>query len=146
MTTVSPSIIAAAQSAMSDWRVPASVSIAQFALESCWGAHMPGNNPFGIKHLVGHGDQHFMTHEVVNGKRITCEQTFAVFTSLADAFTCHAQLIATHAAYASAMKALPDLPRFVSLLAARYATDPSYAAKIMSIIRAHNLTQYDRAS
>ena len=42
-------IIAAAQAAQTQYRVPASVSVAQWAFESGWGAHAPGNNPFGIK-------------------------------------------------------------------------------------------------
>ena len=138
-------VIAGAQASASKWHVPASVSIAQWAIESAWGAHSPRNNPFGIKHMPGFADQHFLTHEVVNGQRITCEQTFAVFASLDQAFDAHAALIAQKHAYASAMAALPDLEKFVTLMAARYATDPAYAAKIMSVIRAHDLMQYDGA-
>ena len=49
-----PDVVAAARSAQAKWRVPASVSIAQYALESGWGKHIPpgSNNPFGIKALA----------------------------------------------------------------------------------------------
>ena len=43
-------IIAAAQAAQHKWQVPASVSLAQWIIESGWGAHEPAgsNNPIGI--------------------------------------------------------------------------------------------------
>jgi len=49
--TLPPDIIAAAQSSQQKWGIPASVTIAQWALESGWGKYMPpdSNNPFGIK-------------------------------------------------------------------------------------------------
>jgi flagellum-specific peptidoglycan hydrolase FlgJ len=137
-------VIAAAQAAQSKWGIPTSFDIAQFALESGWGAHMPGNNPFGIKAMTGYDTQTFATHEVVNGHLIPCSQTFAKFKDLAQAFECHAKLIATALVYSSAMKALPNLERFVALLAPHYATDPQYGAKIMAVIKGSNLTQYDK--
>jgi len=39
----------AAQEAQKATAVPASITLAQAALESSWGAHVPGNNFFGIK-------------------------------------------------------------------------------------------------
>ncbi len=143
MTVIPTNIVAAARAAQAKWHIPASVSAAQWALESGWGAHAPGNNPFGIKAMPGYAVQTFATHEVVHGHLVPCEQRFAAFADIAQAFDVHARLIATAPVYAMAMKALPDLPRFVDLMAAYYATDPQYGAKIMSIINEHNLTQYD---
>jgi len=143
MKTVPSEVVAAAQAAQKKWKIPASVQIAQWALESGWGDHQPGFNCFGIKHMPGYPDQHFLTHEVVNGKRITCEATFATFTDLAQAFDVHAALIAQKHAYAPAMAALPDLGQFVTLMGARYATDPAYAAKIMAVIKGADLNKYD---
>lgn len=140
------SVISAARIAMAKYRVPASVSIAQWALESGWGAHAPGNNPFGIKAMRGFAVQTFATHESQHGHLVACEQRFAAFTDLAQAFDCHAMLIATAPVYAAAMRALPDLPAFVTQLAAHYATDPQYSAKIMAVIRSHNLQQFDKTS
>ena len=150
MVVLDPQWIAAAQAAMAKWKVPASVSLAQFGLESGWGRKMPGNNPFGIKHMPGYADQHFLTHEVVDGQRVTEQQTFAVFATLAQAFDVHARLIATHPVYAAAMVALDGtatgLAKFVTLMGAHYATAPDYAHQLMAIIQGDALTRYDVAA
>jgi flagellum-specific peptidoglycan hydrolase FlgJ len=137
-------VIAAAQASAAKWRVPASVSLAQWAIESAWGAHAPGNNPFGIKAMPGYPVQVFATHEVIHGHVMPCEQRFAAFADLAQAFDCHARLIASAPVYAGAMCALPQVPQFVTLMAAHYATAPNYAATIMAVIGQHDLTRYDR--
>ena len=143
MKQIDPAIVVAAQTAARKWRVPASVSIAQYGIESGWGKKSPGCNPFGIKRLADYPCQHFLTHEVVNGKRITEVQTFATFPDLATAFVVHAKLIATRPQFAEAMKALPDLPKFVALMAEHYATDPHYAKTVMDVINGDNLTKFD---
>ena len=55
MATPPPDIIAAAREAQRKWKIPASISLAQWALESGWGRHMPpgSNNPFGMKARPG---------------------------------------------------------------------------------------------
>ena len=144
MNTVPSEVVSAAQAAQKKWKIPTSVQIAQWALESGWGEHQPGFNCFGIKALPGHDTQTFATHEVVHGHLIACTQTFARFTDLAEAFECHAALIATAPVYAAAMRTLPSLQQFVSGMAPHYATDPQYGAKIMAVIKGSNLTQYDK--
>ena len=47
MTEPTPYIIASAQASQRKWRVPASVTIAQWALESGWGAHQSGKFNYG---------------------------------------------------------------------------------------------------
>ncbi len=140
---IATGVIAAAQGAMAATRVPASSQLAQWALESAWGARAPGNNPFGIQHMAGFGDQRFLSHEVLHGRTVAITETFAVFASIDQAFLVHAHLIATRPVYAPAMAALPDLGKFVGLMAAHYATDPDYAAKILALIKQHDLTRYD---
>ena len=141
--TPPPDIIAAAQAAEATWRVPASVSIAQWALESGWGAHAPGFNCFGIKALPGYSIQSFATHECRNGHIVPCTQTFAKFDSIAQAFDCHAKLLATSAYYKTAFDALPDTGRFIDLMAVHYASDPQYAAKVKAVIAGADLAQYN---
>ena len=143
---IDPDVIAAARHAQAKWGVPASVSLAQFGLESGWGAHAPGNNPFGIKALKDLPVQHLATTEVCHGRVVHCEQPFAAFPSITDAFDVHAKLLATAPVYAAAMRALPSVEAFVRAMAAHYATDPQYAAKIMAVIRSGNLTQYDKVT
>jgi flagellum-specific peptidoglycan hydrolase FlgJ len=137
-------MIAAAQAAQGKWRVPASVSLAQWALESGWGAHAPGNNPFGIKMMPGYATQMLWTQECVHGKTVRCTQYFAAFSSTAEAFDCHARLLATSPRYAEAMAALPrDHAGFIARMAVHYATDPQYAAKLLAVIRSAGLTRFD---
>jgi flagellum-specific peptidoglycan hydrolase FlgJ len=141
---VPQAVIDAARASQAKWHIPASVSIAQWAIESGWGAHAPGNNPFGIKALSGHDVQEFATHEVVKGHLVPCVLHFAKFKDLTEAFNCHASLIATAPVYAAAMRALPQVPAFVKAMAAHYATDPTYAAKVLAVIKSASLGQYDK--
>jgi flagellum-specific peptidoglycan hydrolase FlgJ len=143
MRPIPDDIVAAAKGAQAKHKVPASVSIAQWALESGWGAHSPGNNPFGIKKLPGYNIQTLMTTEFYGGAYHKVPQVFAAFPSIAAAFEVHARLLAQSHTYAPAMAALPDLGAFVQRMAAHYATDPHYSDKILGIIRANDLTRYD---
>ena len=49
-----PEVIEAAIASRKHWNVPASITLAQWVVESAWGAAMPpdSNNPFGIKALA----------------------------------------------------------------------------------------------
>lgn len=146
--TPSSTVVAAARSAQAKWRIPASVSIAQFALESGWGQHAPGGNPFGMKPRAGKSDpsQMLMTTEWTKARGYyKVPQPFRTFASIADAFVAHAELIATAPVYAAAMAALPDAAAFLDRMAAHYATDPQYASKIATIITGSRLVQYDLA-
>ena len=136
--------IAAAQAADRRWGVFASVSLAQWALESGWGDRLTGrNNPFGIKALWSQPGTMCETHEVVDGKPCPTHARFRDFDSLDDAFGAHARLIATGAPYKEAMAHKGELDAFVRLMGARYATDPDYAAKIMGLIADEGFTQFD---
>ena len=78
MTTIPKDIIAAAQASQTKWSVPASISIAQWAIESGYGAHMPpaSNNPFGIKARPGQPSVEAMTAEYIGGRTIHLMQPF----------------------------------------------------------------------
>ena len=94
------SIINAAVKSQRAWKIPASVSIAQWALESNWGKSMSGaNNPFGIKALKGMSSTPRMTWEVIAGKHIRMAQNFANFASVDEAFDIHGKLLATSKYY-----------------------------------------------
>lgn len=146
-------VILAARDGMKTYLIPASVSIAQWALESGWGAHSPGNNPFGMKPRKGMNDpqQMLMTTEVVHGKAVKEFQPFRLFKSIDEAFVAHAQLIASAPVYAKAMSILPHgacatgetVDLFINEMAKHYATDPLYANKLESIISKNNLDRYD---
>lgn len=149
LATITKDVIDAAQTAMKATGIPASVTIAQWALESGWGKHMPpgSNNPFGMKVRVGKNDPFvaIKTREVINGKEVFPVQNFRKFASIADAFEAHAQLL-LQPVYAKCRKILPDAILFARSLQGVYATDPKYADLLTSIIRGSNLLQYDKVS
>jgi flagellar protein FlgJ len=131
----------AAQSAVTSERatgVPAELTVAQWVLESKWGAHAPGNNCFGIKAYRGcYGVQLLQTIEVVNGVRTPATEEFATFPTLQDCFAKHASLFTSAKPYATAwaqFQASHDMTAFVQQIAPVYATDPSYGNMLLRIM------------
>jgi flagellum-specific peptidoglycan hydrolase FlgJ len=146
-----PEVIAAAQACAKKWKVPASVTIAQYGLESGWGEHEPpgSNNPFGMKAGAWALPGTFVecdTTEVVHGTSVSVTARFRKFDSIADAFDAHGKLLATAAPYAQAMRKVPNADDFADALTGVYATDPAYGAKLRALMRADNLYQYDVAA
>ena len=143
MRTIPPDIIAAAKRAQARTHIPASSQIAQWAVESAWGAKAPGNNPFGIKARPGEPCTTFITHEVIHGERCEVVAAFRAFASIDEAFDAHADLLATKPAYAKARAKLPDTDAFCDALTGVYATDPHYGATLKSVIASNNLKRFD---
>jgi len=135
-TSVLAEAMAAAKASEEKYGIPASVTLAQFALESGNGAHMPAgsNNPFGIKAKPGQAYVEAQTNEFINGRMQRVTQRFAKFDSLADAFDAHAKLLATAAPYAAARAHADDPKAFANALTGTYATDPMYGAKLNAIM------------
>jgi len=151
-----PNIVASAQASQRKWRVPASVSLAQWGDESAYGKAVTGKfNYGGITAKVKDAVFPFVpgtplepatlcwTHEHYNGEDVKCQRWFKDFPSADAFFDAHGKLLGTSPIYAPAMAALPDVSRFVDLMAVHYATALGYAAVIHSIIASNNLTQYD---
>jgi flagellar protein FlgJ len=119
---------------------PWELTVAQWALESGWGAACPGNNCFGIKCYIGqHGTQILTTHEYVHGQQITQKLPFATFATLGDCFVKHAELITQGIPYRKAWstwKADPNrTPQSLArAIAPIYATDPTYADQLVAIM------------
>lgn len=155
MVQILPAWSDPAIAAMRATRVPASVSLAQFGDESGWGKDMPwgSNNPFGMKARARQDatgrlvftDPYVLspTHEEHHGVLIPTLAHFRTFLSLDAAFMAHAQLIAEAPVYAAAMACLPDLGKFVTAMAAHYATDEDYAPKLMNLIHGDDLVRFD---
>ena len=139
-------VIDAAVTSRKKWNVPASITIAQWAVESAWGASMPpgSNNPFGIKAV---GDQPAVespTREVEGGVSINIVAKFRRFESVVEAFDLHGKLLATATPYQPAMKLKDDAEAFADALTGVYATDPEYGMTLKWVIRNYGLTTYDR--
>lgn len=120
-----------AQEAGAKW---ASLVAAQWALESGWGKHMPGNNAFGLK---GKG-QNFVTTEVINGKTVVMPDDFLVFDSLGD---CVQHLVSR---WYLDYKQHKGVNRASSVEAAArelqkqgYATNPRYAERLIELVHQH---------
>ncbi|HEX3399325.1 MAG TPA: glucosaminidase domain-containing protein [Acetobacteraceae bacterium] len=128
------------------WSVPASITVAQWAVESAWGASMPpgSNNPFGIKAVADQPAVESPTREVINGETVVMTAKFRVFDSLSQAFDEHGRLLATAPAYGDAMKVKQDPEAFADALTGVYATDPAYGYTLKWVMQNYGLAQYDR--
>ena len=117
--------------------------LAQAALETGWGKHLPkggdgssSNNLFGIK--AGRswdGDKVSVpTLEYENGVAVRKRDAFRAYDSPADSFADYARLIANSPRYEQALGQGENIAAFArGLVHGGYATDPSYVAKITAI-------------
>lgn len=138
-------VIKAAQASQRRWNVPASVTLAQWALESAFGARMPpgSNNPFGIKALAGQPSVMALTTEVIGGRKKRVNAAFRVFDSLEEAFVLHGKLLGSAGVYANARKFMNNPNRFADALTGVYASDPNYGELLKSIMRKYDLYRFD---
>ena len=143
---VPPEVVEAAIASRVRWRVPAAVTLAQWAVESAWGAAMPpdSNNPFGIKAV---GDQPAVdsaTREVLGGQSVNIVAKFRKFATLAEAFDQHGRLLASNPVYKPAMAQKDDPDAFADALTGVYATDPDYGKTLKWVIHAYDFTSHDK--
>ena len=129
-----------------------SIILGQAILESNWGQSSLAsqyNNLFGIKAYGNQPKVTLETQEYVNEAWVTIQGDFRVYDSWEASMDDHTLLfvngttwnpglyekVLTAANYQEAAQALQD---------AGYATDPTYAQKIISVIETYNLSQYDQ--
>lgn len=141
VTAIAP----AAQACSKRTGVPASVTVAQAALESSWGKRAPGMNLFGIKaDPAWRGPVTLqVTHEVVNGETITITARFRAYSDWEGSIDDHAAFLTGNPRYRPAF-AFKDGPNFARAIAkAGYATDPLYADKLIAIMSTRGLGALD---
>jgi hypothetical protein len=129
-----------------DYDLYASVMLAQAAIESDYGRSQltaTYNNYFGIKAHDNNQSVLFKTTEYENGKKMTVTDGFSVYPSADRCFFDYARLLGLGPTYASVRQAASPQEAAWALQTAGYATDPSYASKIISIIDEYDLTKYD---
>jgi flagellar protein FlgJ len=138
----------AAQDCQRKTGIPASITLAQAALESSWGARAPGNNLFGIK-----ADKSwtgptvsFATTEHLAGHAVGLVDKFRRYSSWLDSMIDHAQFLLKNPRYAACFKETTGAGWARALQAAGYATDPDYATKLIEIMRGRNLAFYDQVT
>lgn len=125
--------------------VPASIILAQAALETGWGSSAIGDakNLFGIKGTGPAGTIRVPTREVINGRSVTINDNFRKYNTWMESLEDHSRLLQT-SRYANCMRYKNDPDQFArELQKAGYATDPSYASKLISIMKSNNLYAYN---
>ncbi len=132
-----------------------SVMMAQAILESSDKNGVPGNstlariynNHFGIK-----ADKSWLgrkvnlkTREVLNGKTVVTGDYFRVYDHELQSFNDRVQFLLRNKRYASAgvFRAKTPDQQATCLQLAGYATDPEYAAKVISIVVKYGLEELD---
>lgn len=120
------------------------VLVAQAALETGWGQHMPqqadgtsSNNLFGIKADASWKSQKVMANTLEYKNNVAQQENsaFRVYTSFKDSFSDYASFIRGNPRYQEALQNAQDSHQFVKgLQKAGYATDPSYADKVTALM------------
>ena len=123
-----------------EFGVPLLVTLAQAALESGWGKNAPGNNFFGVKAFASwQGKKQLQwTTEFKAGKRTKVQAWFRAYDTAYESFKDHAETLKKRFPVAFTYKKNPD--EFIRSVQRdhhpyKYATDPLYTEKIISIIR-----------
>lgn len=128
--------------------IPASVILAQAALETGWGKSTcgPAKNLFGIKGAGNAGSVEVQTHEFYDGKRVVVMRKFAAYKTWQDSIEAHSKLLTTSKRYAPCFEHSDDPEAFArALKKCGYATSPTYAEKLIALINqtSTNFRQWD---
>ncbi len=128
------------------YKVPAAITLAQWALESQW-----GKRNLGVSNYFGHTfnatkrfcstPKYVLRRELVNvwgintpGKPVK----FTSYTSIKECFDVHGQYLSQSQLYRAAFFA-NNPEQFARIISLYYATDPDYATKLITIIRRYEL-------
>lgn len=128
---------------MKQWKIPASITLAQGVLESGAGNSdlaRKGNNHFGIK---CHGWQGRTVYHDDDARR----ECFRAYNSVFDSFEDHSRFLVSSQRYRDLFKLkITDYRGWAKgLKAAGYATNPRYAQQLIDIIQLYKLYEYDKA-
>ncbi|MFN8671299.1 MAG: glucosaminidase domain-containing protein [Candidatus Sericytochromatia bacterium] len=131
--------------------VPASVTLAQAALESGWAkSPIGGYNIFGIKGKGPAGTVNVQTKEYLNGKWVTIRDNFAKYNNFYEAVMNHGKVF--HGGYKGYERGLDvykrtgDAYAFIKAAGPTYATSPSYSRDIQKIMQDYDLVNMAKKS
>lgn len=140
-----------AQQAAQKLGVSVRAVLAQAALETQWGKHLPthsngdtSNNLFGMKagSSWDGGKVSVKTLEFEGGVPVQKHAQFRSYDNPGQSFDDYAQLISDNPRYAKALNHGEDVVGFAKgLVSGGYATDPSYAQKIIAIANSPQMKQ-----
>lgn len=145
-------LVPSSQKAYQMYQVLPSISLAQAILESDWGeSGLSQNyyNLYGVKAGAAEPSVQLETSEYIDGKWITIMAPFRVYNSWAESVEAHAKLLTygvdwNPKLYEPVLKAKNYKEAAHALQKAGYATDPTYAQKIIHVIETYHLAQYDQ--
>jgi LysM repeat protein len=130
--------------------IPASITLAQGMLESGYGTSelaKHANNHFGIKCHKGWTGETYTrrSKENVDGSSIVRNSCFRAYSTTAESYADHSDFLASRSNYSALFLAnTTDYKVWAEgLVKGGYATDPKYAAKLISTIQAYRLDKYD---
>lgn len=136
--------------------VPAEAIIAQAALETGWGRHVPSHadgtpsyNFFGIKADASWDGARLekSTHEHLGGRMQKVSAAFRSYDSVGAAFDDYARFLQSNPRYADALRQGDDAGGFVQgLQDAGYATDPAYADKLLKLVGGATISRAGNAT
>lgn len=126
-----------------------SVMLAQSILESNWGRSELSreyNNYFGIKEVKKDQGIVFETEEYVDGESGRYMENFKKYSSKRESFEHYAKLLSTAKRYEKVKTAKNYKEAAKYIKEGGYATDPSYADKIISVVEKYGLNKYDEVN
>ena len=140
-----------AQNIDHEYGIFASVTIAQAALESDFGRSTLASkyhNLFGVKGSDLSNTKELETMEYLNGSWVTIKDRFRVYSSIEESITDHSLLFVNGTTwnnnqYEHVLAADSPASAAKALEQDGYATDPTYASKLVELIQQYNLTKYD---
>lgn len=138
-----------APGAISGWQkyhVLPSITAAQAILESGWGRSIlttNAHNLFGIKGSYNGQSVTMSTREVYNGKSVTVNANFRVYPSNAASLEDHGRFLNVNSRYHNLLGDTNYQSVANKLRQDGYATSPSYASSLISLIQTYNLVQLD---
>lgn len=140
-------IKAGAVSGWNKYQVLPSVTAAQAILESGWGRSQlatAGNNLFGIKGSYQGQSIYFPTQEWNGSQYITIQDAFRKYPNWSASVEDHGAFLVENPRYSNLLGVM-DYRRVASLLQQDgYATAPTYASSLISIIEYNQLHQWDQ--
>lgn len=129
------------------YKVLPSVAIAQAALESAWGTSgltTKYNNLFGIKGSYGGNAANMATWEVYGGVTYNITANFRAYPNWETSIKDYGVFLNVNSRYKNTLGLTDYKKQIKAIHEAGYATDPQYQSKIISIIEANNLVQFDK--
>jgi flagellum-specific peptidoglycan hydrolase FlgJ len=128
------------------YKVPESVVISQWILESKWGlCSLGAENYFGHSYAA---TKKYLQHPryvvrmdkiLVNGKWIPKRTRFSRYQNIAESFLVHGKYIAGSPLYRDAFKHVNSPEKFARSIAKTYALDPEYGLKLVTLMRRYKL-------